>query len=127
MTKPTKPTKPTKRKTGAQPGNSNAMRHGFYSRRFREIDKADLDKIQANINDEIAALRIAARRMFEYADQIGEKDPIEAIRAFSLFGNQVRAISGLLRTKSVIEGDSTDEDARAAIDAIVETAQGWVE
>ena len=34
-----------KRKRGGQPGNLNALKHGFYSRLFREPEIADLDTL----------------------------------------------------------------------------------
>jgi hypothetical protein len=116
---------PTKRTRGAQPGNSNALHHGFYSRKFKDLDVKDLEAMSATIDDEIAALRVAARRIFEYADQVGEQDPMDAVRAFSIFGSQVKTINGLLRTKAIAAGNAEDEVARAAIDAILEVAKEW--
>ena len=34
-----------KRKQGAQPGNLNAFRHGFYSKLFQPLDAEDLEGI----------------------------------------------------------------------------------
>jgi hypothetical protein len=58
-----------KRHPGAQPGNTNALRHGFYSRRFCRAEKDDLQRnLLNNLDDEIALLRVAIRRVFDEAD-----------------------------------------------------------
>jgi hypothetical protein len=44
---------------GGQPGNTNALKHGFYSRRFRDIEFSDLDVITvADLQNEIAMMRV---------------------------------------------------------------------
>jgi len=43
------------RQHGAQPGNSNALKHGYYSRQFKKGDLTDLDQAsQVSFLDEIA-------------------------------------------------------------------------
>jgi hypothetical protein len=32
-----------KRSRGAQPGNTNALKHGFYSKRFSQLELTDLE------------------------------------------------------------------------------------
>jgi hypothetical protein len=39
------PSPPKKRSRGAQPGNFNALKHGFYSRQFRSREHIDLDAL----------------------------------------------------------------------------------
>lgn len=47
------------RNRGGQPGNTNALKHGFYSRRFRDIEFSDLDVITvADLQNEIAMMRV---------------------------------------------------------------------
>jgi hypothetical protein len=56
------------RKRGAQPGNTNSLKHGFYSRRFRQIELEDLTTgISPGLLDEIVMLRVVMRRVFDYA------------------------------------------------------------
>jgi hypothetical protein len=58
-----------KRKRGAQPGNTNALKHGFYSHRFNNLEISDLNTaLSDGLTDEIALLRVIIRRVFEYAD-----------------------------------------------------------
>ena len=56
----------TQRTRGAQPGNSNALRHGLYSRNFTEAENSSLDKdVQGEFTDEIALARIQVGRLSE--------------------------------------------------------------
>ena len=54
------------RKRGAQPGNLNALKHGFYSRNFLDLENTDLEAMLAqDLESEIAMLRVVVRRAFE--------------------------------------------------------------
>jgi hypothetical protein len=48
-TKPTSSPSLKKKKRGAPPGNQNALKHGFYSRRFRNLEMGDLDVVTADL------------------------------------------------------------------------------
>jgi hypothetical protein len=50
----------TVKKRGAQPGNTNALQHGFYSRQMHSGEIADLSAITPDLNGEIAMLRVLA-------------------------------------------------------------------
>jgi hypothetical protein len=56
-----------KRNRGAQPGNTNAVVHGFYSRRFLEgeIEKLDLMEAYNDVSSEIKLVRVALDRAIE--------------------------------------------------------------
>jgi hypothetical protein len=51
------------RKRGAQPGNTNALKHGFYTRHFNPGETANLERIQKGVADEIYMLRMAMQRL----------------------------------------------------------------
>lgn len=53
------------RKKGAQPGNINALKHGFYSRFFVDTELTDLESITPDLTPEIAMLRVITRRLFD--------------------------------------------------------------
>ena len=60
----------TKRRRGGQPGNTNSLKHGFYTRRFNQSDLAGVESIDYNgLMDEIAIIRLYARRLIELDDQ----------------------------------------------------------
>jgi len=92
----------TKRKTGAQPGNTNALKHGcFYSRRFNPLEVNDLDvALREGVEDEIALLRVTIRRVFDLANEKGE-DPETWFKALSTLGLASTRLAGLVRTQEL--------------------------
>ena len=93
-TKPTSSPSLKKKKRGAPPGNQNALKHGFYSRRFRNLEMGDLDVVTADLIDEIAGLRVAARRVLELSEDLGD-DTMKAIQALNYFGLLCTRIANL--------------------------------
>ena len=63
---------PLKRKRGAQPGNTNALKHGLYARYFTQAEKDDL-KGQSILDSEIDMLRVAMQRLFSRTGNADEK------------------------------------------------------
>ncbi len=56
-----------KRKRGAQPGNTNALKHGFYSKALKEAEKIELEAARDldGLDDEIALLRVKIKSLVE--------------------------------------------------------------
>ena len=97
-----------KRKRGGQPGNTNALKHGFYSHRFRNIELSDLDSaLSDGLVDEIALLRVIIRRVFEYADS-GDQDLDAWTQTLNTLGAASTRLAGLIRTQQVISGNGGD-------------------
>jgi len=122
------PKKHIKRKPGAQPGNVNAWKHGFYSRRFKALELCDLDTIlQNNLDDEIALLRVMIRRVFEIADSSAESlEDWES--ALSTLGAASTRLAGLVRVQHLSSGKSQNiEDllAEAIGDAAHEISERY--
>jgi uncharacterized protein YjcR len=89
---------------GGQPGNKNAMSHGFYSRKFRTIEMSDLDaSLKDNLTDEIALMRVAIRRFFDYLSD-NEDIPLSEWALSSASTN----LSTLLKTQKILTGQDTD-------------------
>lgn len=62
-----------KRKKGAQPGNKNALRHGFYSKALDEAERLSLEEAVEveGVDEEIALLRYKlAELVGNYPDRI---------------------------------------------------------
>ena len=59
--------KQEKRPRGAQKGNQNARKHGFYSRVLDEAQKIDLELAEGvqGLDDEIALLRVKIKALLE--------------------------------------------------------------
>lgn len=73
---------PVKRKRGAQPGNTNALKHGLYARYFTQTEKDDLDG-QFILDSEIAMLRVAIQRLFSRTGNADEKTLIASLTALA--------------------------------------------
>ncbi len=93
------------RKRGAQPGNTNALKHGFYSRQFRELELADLEAVLTRgLESEIAMLRVVIRRVLELAGGIDDFE--QARDALSALGSAAARLATLLRTQKTLLGDT---------------------
>ena len=110
-----------RRKRGGQPGNTNALKHGFYSRRFNKIETQDLES--SNLDDlsgEIALLRVFTRRVFELAQDVDDLD--RAVHLLSVFSLSVGKLSSAQRTRAFLRSLGHDETAQAIQQALAEIA-----
>jgi hypothetical protein len=106
-----------RRKPGAQPGNTNALRHGFYSRRFRCLEKRDLENgLQDGLRDEISLLRVQIRRLVELAE--GQTDLKEAIQSLTAIGLACTRLANMLKTQHMLHGE--DSGITQAINGVVD-------
>jgi hypothetical protein len=91
----------TPRQPGAQPGNLNALKHGFYSRRFSDMERLDLEALMEDgLDSEIAMLRVATRRVFDLANGVESLE-----KASELLGTLSMAagkLSGMLRVRALL-------------------------
>lgn len=87
------------RKRGAQPGNQNAKRHGFYSKALDEVRRREFRQAARvkGLDEEIALLRLRIRAL-------AEKDP----ENLDLIGKDVRTLAVLLRTKHATHDKMAD-------------------
>lgn len=98
---------------GAAKGNSNALKHGFYSRAFHSGELADLEAVQEGLESEIAMLRIATRRMFEIFDRAQQEAEAEGTSlkemsaALNGLGLANIRIASLLRSKALLSGQGS--------------------
>ena len=108
-----------KRKRGGQPGNTNALKHGFYARKFHELEAEDLQvALQGKLQDEIDMLRVTIRRVFDLATD--ETLDLEASsRALGTLGVASTRLAGLLNTQKLLYGKQ-DEVMLALHQAIKE-------
>jgi len=94
-------------KKGAQPGNTNALKHGFYSGQFQDGEIADLDVLLADgLQDEINMMRVMTRRLLKLAD--GEDTMAEQANILGVLGLASTRLAGLLRTQRVLSGESSE-------------------
>jgi hypothetical protein len=79
-----------RRKPGAQPGNTNALKSGFYSRTFTDEEVLEIGRLalaELSLDEEIGMLRILMRRVIE-SDLL----PGEAMELFGRATGQLRRL-----------------------------------
>jgi hypothetical protein len=97
------PIKKITRRRGGQPGNTNALKHGFYASRFKIHDRQSLSLINdhVDISSEIKLLRIAIDRVLgHYHDDI---DPKRKMAMFNIFIRATGRIGRLIKIQKLIE------------------------
>jgi hypothetical protein len=113
------------RRKGAQPGNTNALKHGFYSRYFKAGEITDLETVAGDLTSEIAMLRVMSRRLFERISFMEDDDQFKfddysALTAL-LSACSVR-LASLMRTNHILTGNGTDL-GEALAEALTHTIQ----
>lgn len=89
-------------KRGAPKGNLNALKHGFYSERFRTGEMDALVEIpKGSIQNEIAVLRVMTRRVAAMLEEGASPDDV--FEFYKLMGLMCTRISSLLRTEKLLE------------------------
>lgn len=101
-----------KNKRGAQPGNDNAFKHGFYSSAFEAKEARLLDEsLLIDLTAEIELIRVMNIRFLESLRSAGQPiDPetqLTALRAVTL---SAQAITGLIRLQHLRATTNKDMD-----------------
>jgi hypothetical protein len=98
-----------KRKRGAQPGNHNAIKPGFYARPFTLKEVEDLKELEAGVADEISLLRLLLRRVIDYSERedINLEQWLSMLQRLSLVANR---LTGMVRTQHTITNGKNDFD-----------------
>ena len=98
---------------GAQPGNVNALKHGFYSERFRKGEIEDLSALAINdLSSEISAMRVVTRRMLVNSEDDETKTQI--LQTLYALGMAAGRVASLIRTQALLHGTAADDFANAA-------------
>jgi len=109
-----------KRKKGAQPGNKNALKHGFYTSYFRDAEKRDFSRFDGEtLESEILLLRSMLRRLTKGTahklDDLTEED----IPTARLMLDTAKAIATVQRTQAILTHGLSDVE-EAILQAIME-------
>jgi hypothetical protein len=110
---------PRPRKRGGQPGNQNALTHGFYSKTFRPAEDHDIDEIkQISLDSEIDMLRVSIRRIFDLTATV--TNPIEAVRFVHVLTRAVTSLDHLVVRQHALHNTNTavDSSLREALDIL---------
>jgi hypothetical protein len=101
-------------KRGAQFGNKNAYKHGFYAKEFKASERRALSEMStADLNEEIDAMRVHFLRFLEFdngqAKGLDYKTQLSKLRAIGLY---MGCMASLVRTqngeKSALEQEIQD-------------------
>ncbi len=93
------------RRRGGQPGNTNALKHGFYSRNFSLAERRGLQGTEGVVlGDEIGLLRVLIRR---FAEQIQASQGLalnESAMHLAVVSEAMLRLASLLRTDHMLGG-----------------------
>jgi hypothetical protein len=96
------------RKRGGQLGNTNALKHGFYTNNFSLAERQGLESInQIVLADEIALLRVLIRR---FSAQILASQGVslnESAQHLAVISEAMLRLASLLRTNHLLGGTET--------------------
>lgn len=113
---------------GAPKGNTNALKHGFYARKFRSQEIEDLNALREgglqDLISEIGILRITIARTFAQANDLeAAGKTIDWIAYLSGIGEAATRVATMLKTQKILEGDQGNVVNAALIRAITEFAK----
>ena len=104
-----KTAQPANKKPGGQPGNTNALKHGFYTKNFSLAERRGLQAAEGLVlGDEIGLLRVLIRR---FAEQIQASQGVslnESAQYLSVVSEALSRLASLLRTDHMLGGSQTD-------------------
>jgi hypothetical protein len=91
------------RKRGAPLGNTNALKHGFYSRKFKKREAADLQAaLGEGLTDEIKLTRVLIRRVFEFLSDSSDLPLEDAISGLTAISSANAKLASMLRTQQML-------------------------
>ncbi len=100
---------PGNRKRGGQPGNTNALKHGFYTKQFSLNERRGLQEIEGVfLSDEIGLLRVLIRR---FAEQIKGSQGVslnESAQHLAVISEAMLRLASLLRTDNMLGSSEYD-------------------
>ena len=90
---------PVARRRGGQPGNTNAVKHGFYTKNFSPAECQGLEATQGVVlSDEIALLRVLIRR---FSGQVLSSQGVplfDSAQHLAVISEAMLRLASLLRT-----------------------------
>ena len=123
----TPPSPSSSRRRGGQPGNQNALKHGFYSRYFNTVDRQDLENYSfSGLHDEIVLVRIYIRNLVEMATH--PDCPYDALVILRALSAACSNLTRLLKTQKLVFEKSEESSLREMLDRVVletQIAQNW--
>ncbi len=104
----TNPPSTSRRHRGGQPGNRNALRHGFFSKSFTEAELHGLDdNIKGEFIDEIALARVNAAHLAELLKDYKNMSLDDVVSASNALNNYLDRIQSLSRAQRFMYRNQT--------------------
>ena len=101
---------PGNRKRGGQPGNTNALKHGFYTKNFSLAERQGLQAAEGVVlGNEISLLRVLIRR---FAEQIQASQGVsinESAQHLDVISEAMLRLASLLRTDKMLGGSECND------------------
>ena len=98
------------RRRGGQPGNLNALKHGFYARHYSADELAALDaNTEPALTDVIHVVQVQIRRVLDLSHN--QTDIADATATLAALGAASIRLASLLRTQHYLGADQTDATA----------------
>jgi hypothetical protein len=98
---------PSSRRPGGQLGNINALKHGFYTRRFKKGDLSGVENTNSKgLTEEIALIRIFTRRLVETVDPAADLFELAGILHTLCLASST--ITRIIRAQALLGNDPTD-------------------
>lgn len=93
-----------RRKRGAQPGNKNALKHGFYASHFNPNEISSLKNVRNGLEDEINMLRLSMQRLITLSTA-EESDASEWQKTLQALGLASQRLAKLVKTHQELTGE----------------------
>ena len=112
-----RPTAFTRKGRGAQPRNTNALKHGLYSAHFRELSEPELTAAMASgLQDEIAMLREIMARVLALANDADDLETVQNL--LGSLGVASSRLAGMLKTQRILTPSENDDLSNALATAL---------
>ena len=117
---PTCPEPPRPRRLrGAPLDNLNALKHGFYARKFRHADLVDLADTQfKGLGEEMNMLRVHMRAIIEQSSTAA--DLLENLEVLRVLALAATSLARLAKTQKYLEGSGIGWSTLAELSALIE-------
>jgi hypothetical protein len=113
----------TRRRVGAQPGNQNQLKHGFYASHFQpDPDEWKRAERAQGLDEEIKMLRLLMHKTFCLAGQVD--DPAAQARISAAIGMAGSRIGRLLLINEGLKKSQKQIEQEEAADIIIEWYRG---
>ena len=120
----TPPAVSPRRRRGAPLRNLNALKHGFYARRYRQADLEDLADCKfTGLKEEMTMLRVFMRGVIEQSSSVGSlEESIEVLRVLAV---AAASLTRMARTQKFLDGSGQTIEGLSELLAEVTKEQGW--